>query len=677
MLAIAWMLTYLLHSTLLLGLTVLASKPLSRWSVAAEETVWKVALVGALFTASLQLAAGWQPLAGRWNLAAPTVPESAVAAYEAPTPAARVLAVPALPASEVLTAPAHRISVAKPVLPAAPASLSMSRIVLGLWALVASVLLAASARSVFRLGRRLRARPRVVGGTLHAQLRGLAAEAGMGGTVRLSCSSRLPVPVALGVRRPEICVPPRALAGLTEEQQEGMLAHELAHLARRDPFWLLLAQGIACALFFQPLNWIARRRLREISEMLSDEWAVARTGSPLSLAACLAEVAGWSVGTPALLVPGMADRPSNLGRRIRRLLDDTRSPEHPARRAWLAAAMGLLVIAVAAAAPAISSARPEPPAPPPAKAAPAVQIDVNDATDTPTARTARVEAAEPEKVARVQAERDPHPGVDRDDDDADVPDVDVDVDVDDIGDQVNESVQAELSGMDGELQALSQQHEMTRDQQEKLSRDMAKMSRDIQHKLNPKLEKLTRELAEKASKMAPSPEMMRLTQEMAQLGARMRPSEEELAKLHSLVDEQVRKHGSEGKLTAEEREQIRRQAKEMAESMKPSEEQRRHMQELRAQLEAERTKMGDQFRAGNREEMEKLQRQIHEEVEREMQGVREEIRRSMQERKAIERQDRHDRKTLKHRHDAKPDPDDDHDKDGAAPKPPAKPAAAC
>src|SRR5260370_15011272 len=66
--ALAWLLTYLLHSTLLLGLAWLASKPLARWSVAAEETMWRLALVGALLTASLQLAAGWEPAAGRWRL---------------------------------------------------------------------------------------------------------------------------------------------------------------------------------------------------------------------------------------------------------------------------------------------------------------------------------------------------------------------------------------------------------------------------------------------------------------------------------------------------------------------------------------------------------------------------------------------------------------------------------
>ena len=51
--AIAWLLTYLLHGTILLGLAGLVSKPLARWSVSAEETVWKLALVGALLTASL------------------------------------------------------------------------------------------------------------------------------------------------------------------------------------------------------------------------------------------------------------------------------------------------------------------------------------------------------------------------------------------------------------------------------------------------------------------------------------------------------------------------------------------------------------------------------------------------------------------------------------------------
>src|SRR3954470_121500 len=94
--AFAWLLTYLLHSTLLLGLAWLASKPLARWSVAAEEAVWKIALIGALLTASLQLAAGWEPAAGRWRLAQTAQP--APAAVEAlAIPAVREAASPAVP----------------------------------------------------------------------------------------------------------------------------------------------------------------------------------------------------------------------------------------------------------------------------------------------------------------------------------------------------------------------------------------------------------------------------------------------------------------------------------------------------------------------------------------------------------------------------------------------------
>jgi len=691
MIVIAWMLTYLLHSTLLLGLAWLVSKPLSRWSVAAEETVWKLALVGALCTASLQLAAGWQPLAGQWKLANlggvaatasldsatnETVGEGLVPSRVGDIPAP-TLKSHAVRASVEDLSPPTAVPAPARTLPSAAA------LILGVWALGALVLLAAFGRSFLRLGKRLRSRPRIVGGTIHAQLRELAAEAGLGGAVRLSCSSRVPVPVALGIRRPEICVPPRALAGLTAEQQEGMLAHELAHLARRDPFWLVLRQVIACTLFFQPLNWVARRRLREISEMLSDEWAVARTGRPLSLAGCLAEVAGWSVGTPALPVPGMADRPSSLGRRIRRLLDETRSPENPARRAWLAAAMGALVIVVAAAAPAVSASRSEPPAQPAAPAAAhatANAIDVNDATDSPT----RLTAAEVER--RHESRHRDHEKAtadDADDDDesydTEEPRFDFDFDFDNSGPEdldeiVDGSLQAALSGLDGQLEALAENHQLSGEEQEKLSRDMERRGREIERNLKPRLEKLSRELAEKTAHLhALSPEMQRLTEEMDRLGERMGPSEEEMARLHAQIDEQVKAMRHDGKLTAEERERIRHQAREMAEKMKPTEEQRREMARLRAEMKRESSRMGEQFRAENRDEIEKIQREVREEVEREMQGVREELRRTLEERKAIERQERkdrkdHDRRDHDRRHDAKPghdhDGDDDDDSSG-------------
>src|SRR5262245_59454689 len=56
--AAAWLFNYLVHSTLLLGGAWLASRWLAGRHTAAEEWLWRSALLGALFTASLQLAVG-------------------------------------------------------------------------------------------------------------------------------------------------------------------------------------------------------------------------------------------------------------------------------------------------------------------------------------------------------------------------------------------------------------------------------------------------------------------------------------------------------------------------------------------------------------------------------------------------------------------------------------------
>ena len=61
--AAAWLLTYALHSTLLLALAWLASGPLSRRSLRLEEAVWRAALLGALATSTFQVATGWHPMA--------------------------------------------------------------------------------------------------------------------------------------------------------------------------------------------------------------------------------------------------------------------------------------------------------------------------------------------------------------------------------------------------------------------------------------------------------------------------------------------------------------------------------------------------------------------------------------------------------------------------------------
>src|SRR5205085_6932405 len=90
------------------------------------------------------------------------------------------------------------------------------------------------ARRLILVGR-LADRRTVSDGPLAATLAELQRTTGYRRRVQLTMARTISSPVALGLS--EICVPELALSDLGTEQQRSMLAHELAHLARRDSLW--------------------------------------------------------------------------------------------------------------------------------------------------------------------------------------------------------------------------------------------------------------------------------------------------------------------------------------------------------------------------------------------------------------------------------------------------------
>ncbi|HET9233093.1 MAG TPA: hypothetical protein VFP10_03010, partial [Candidatus Eisenbacteria bacterium] len=87
---------------------------------------------------------------------------------------------------------------------------------------------------------------------------------------------------------------------------------------------------------------LARRRIDETAEYLADDWAVRHSGSEMSLARCLATVAGWQAPRLAAVgASGMAGGTSPLLRRVERLLGAR--PSEPAR-VWSYAGAMLLVL---------------------------------------------------------------------------------------------------------------------------------------------------------------------------------------------------------------------------------------------------------------------------------------------------------------------------------------------
>ncbi|HET9766570.1 MAG TPA: HEAT repeat domain-containing protein, partial [Thermoanaerobaculia bacterium] len=171
--------------------------------------------------------------------------------------------------------------------------------------------------------------------------------------VRLGTSLACTVPVA--IRGGEIVVPPRFFAELDDEQRRAGLAHELAHLRRRDPQWQLAALVLERLFPFQPLLRLARQQLRESAEYLCDEWSARQVGSPLALARCIETVAAWIPAAAAPLpdtATAMARRSSPVVRRIERLLD---ADGLPARRKPSPLLAALPLVAVVVAAPVVSA----------------------------------------------------------------------------------------------------------------------------------------------------------------------------------------------------------------------------------------------------------------------------------------------------------------------------------
>jgi HEAT repeat protein/beta-lactamase regulating signal transducer with metallopeptidase domain len=400
-----WLLTYLLHSTLMLGGTWLACRRAVQ-SPAVREVLWKVALVGGLITASLQMGLGFEPLGGA--VALDLSPPAAARAPRHEGRAARpwngvLVPGPSLPeaspasgaaAAALAPQPAGEPSLVRPAPEPAPAAavtkrLALPALLLAGWAGCALALfglyLVQRARAMRRIGPRQPVRdPRLL-----SLLEALRLEGGVRRAIQLTAAPGLTSPVALGSA--EIALPRAALTELDEEQQRSMLAHELAHLARRDPFWLTLGCVLERVFFLQPLNRVARQRMQEAAEFLCDDWAVRRTGSGFSLATCLVKVAEWVDTTPRPVpLAGMAEHRSQLVTRIHRLIEGRTMSTAP-RSFWLLAGAAALLGATAVSAPSIAPVR---------RAHPAVDANVGvpQWTDSTTAFLAAASASDTDTV---------------------------------------------------------------------------------------------------------------------------------------------------------------------------------------------------------------------------------------------------------------------------------------
>jgi GWxTD domain-containing protein len=156
------------------------------------------------------------------------------------------------------------------------------------------------------------------------------------------------VPTVIGSLRPVILVPVEFLTGLPAGHVTALLAHELAHVRRRDYLASILQSIAEAVLFYHPAVWWISEQIRAERELCCDDLAVAATGDMLTYARALAELESRQ---PSRLKPALAANDGSLVTRIRRLIEPPQASANnlpgPAA-AWAMTLLWLAGVGVAA-----------------------------------------------------------------------------------------------------------------------------------------------------------------------------------------------------------------------------------------------------------------------------------------------------------------------------------------
>jgi beta-lactamase regulating signal transducer with metallopeptidase domain len=179
---------------------------------------------------------------------------------------------------------------------------------------------------------------------------------------RLLVGSERAMPMTWGILRPAVLLPPEALEW-PDARLEAVLLHEYAHVARRDCLTQLVAELARAVHWFNPLVWLAARRLRVERELACDDVAL-ESGARASEYAreLLGLVASYRVSLEARRVAVAMARPGQLRNRLLAVLDDRRNRKRVGGPTALrtAAAAALLVVPLA-----VTGSTQQPPAPVP------------------------------------------------------------------------------------------------------------------------------------------------------------------------------------------------------------------------------------------------------------------------------------------------------------------------
>ena len=152
-------------------------------------------------------------------------------------------------------------------------------------------------------------------------------------------SGAVVVPTLVGWMKPVVLLPAAALSGLSPEQLQAILAHELAHVRRHDYLVNLLQSMVETLLFYHPAMWWVSAQVRAEREHCCDDLAVDVCGDRLVYVTALAELTTITNHRAFAL----AATDGSIVGRVQRILGRPRAMHEPTP-AWALLALFVLIV---------------------------------------------------------------------------------------------------------------------------------------------------------------------------------------------------------------------------------------------------------------------------------------------------------------------------------------------
>jgi beta-lactamase regulating signal transducer with metallopeptidase domain len=157
-------------------------------------------------------------------------------------------------------------------------------------------------------------------------------------------SALVQVPTVIGWLRPVILLPTSTLLGLTADQLEAILAHELAHIRRNDYLVNLLQTVVETLLFYHPAVWWVSHQIRLEREHCCDELVVTVCGDPLIYAWALTKLE--EVRSEAFQL-ALAANGGSLVKRVQRILGISQQKSHGST-SWIVGLISITAVFILA-----------------------------------------------------------------------------------------------------------------------------------------------------------------------------------------------------------------------------------------------------------------------------------------------------------------------------------------